>query len=281
MKLTLLATVFLVPLLQWPFSAFAETNVTPDVDQIILYQRNSNETPETPSQKGLVKTKSSMQSGSCPRTVTQWEDTVVLELLYDPGKCLSPSEISARDLAPLLVLQQLQTSFVETYHYIQGRLCDPYARRVVAVSIVDMKKRSATGVLAVKMKVTSVCQEGCEGLSLGVYDLPDVGTAGSQPTATSNCACTRNFDGRAERGPYKSDFFVLYQQVVQSSFEDNCVNLVSSCSYGSPFNVRITIPVDFDGTSLSADDIKVAAQAFKTASNAGYAATSGDCQPEF
>jgi len=303
-KLALLVALCLIPF-RWSALTFAESIHNAESGLSLAasgedhYDDHDTNLLQTDEQKISIDTERSLQSNACG-SATQWEDIVVVEVLFEPSVCfegINVIDIIANATWTSLLkntqvssfVKMLETSYLRTYESMQGQdirkgdfcmHCDPYARKITAVSVQKVsKRRSDDNILAVEMKITSTCQ-GCNGLtaSMAIFDRPTALKTNS--AATFNCACSKGTGKNYVRAPYESEFGVQFQQVIQA-YQNQCVRHASSCSYGTSFEVDIEMDIDVDGDSLTEIQRRQTVEAFMRASNTAYAATVANCQPEF
>jgi len=115
--------------------------------------------------------------------------------------------------------------------------------------------------------------------NLSLFDIPS--TVQPANSTRNNCACSAGTGNNLVRAPYESEFFVQFQQAIQF-LSNKCILATSPCSYGTPFEIEMSMEIDVSGTSSLTDtERKQAVEAFMRASNAAYAARTDNCQPEF
>jgi len=270
MKLTRLASLYLLLppllLLRWPTLAVAKTllrsSTSSHIDQVHPISssspqgREDHHNDEYIQDDGEITSITTMERGlqqsrNC-LNVTQWDETIVLEVDYTLSRCfeqITDSRVYTntdqlfRTASVMKIVQDLQTNYVLTYNWMQGQSkklgdycmhCDPFARRVNGASITKVSRRFNSSILAFEMKITYTSRGWTTMTDLSAFDVPSLI---QKDPAVGNCAC-KTVGTNLTRAPHEAEFNVLYQQVVQS-FDSGCFQNPSSCSYGTPWIWRL------------------------------------------
>ena len=228
----------------------------------------------------------------CPVTNRSvWEDLILLELTVrrtstNSSSCASNTTASTMILeGDTALMADLESSYMEIYNELQSdSYCDPYGRQLTSVDIVSVGEMNALGNIPIEIKLVGTCVD-CDGLDMRVYDHPRTQITGNtfrrrrlQSVMTCTCPILSVYD--YVRAPFEAEFVSRYQQIVQQ-LDEECVDSVAECNYGTTFSTGIYLNATINAMNLTDADIHVIAESFEMALNLGYASNEVTCDSQF
>ena len=150
---------------------------------------------------------------------------------------------------------------------------------------------NSLGNIPVEIQLEGSCSN-CEGLDLGIYDLPTsidearrqlsssvvLDAQTSERMLQELCFCPANEVG--ERAPFEAEFIVSYQTAVEESSLD-CIDGVADCFFGTNFGTGLIVSFDGSIEDVTLEVLASIEDAFLISANNEFENNDLECNPQF